>query len=193
MNYTLLGSQTSPFVRRIRMVMENIAFDFKELNIFETDDALTLNKYNPINQVPVLIHEELRILDSRHIFNYLNKIHKLQELSWDEENKLTMIEGALNSGVNLLLMKRSGMKIDEPYMFVNRQKERLDSVLDYLRPYTEDQALIEWNFITMTLYCFLDWGVYRGILNLDSRPECQKFLAHYKNKAIVEQTAIPKV
>ena len=193
MNYTLLGSQTSPFVRRIRMVMEGIPFDLKELNIFETDDALTLNKYNPINQVPVLVHEEQRILDSRHIFNYLNKIHKFQELSWDEENKLTIIEGALSSGINLLLMKRSGMKIDEPYMFVNRQKERLDSVLDYLRPYIEVQALTEWNFITMTLYCFLDWGVYRGILNLDSRPECQKFLDHYKNKAIVKQTAIPKV
>lgn len=193
MNYTLLGSQTSPFVRRIRMVMENIPFDFKELNIFETDDALTLNKYNPVNQVPVLIHEERRILDSRHIFNYLNKIHKFQELSWEEENQLTIIEGALNSGVNLLLMKRSGMKIDEPYMFVNRQKERLDSVLDFLKSHIDGPALNDWNFITMTLYSFLDWGVYRGILNLDLRPECINFLDHYKNKAIVQQTAIPKV
>ncbi len=193
MNYTLLGSQTSPFVRRIRMVMENIPFDFKELNIFETADALTLNKYNPVNQVPVLIHEERRILDSRHIFNYLNKIHKFQELSWEEENQLTIIEGALNSGVNLLLMKRSGMKIDEPYMFVNRQKERLDSVLDFLKSHIDGPALNDWNFITMTLYSFLDWGVYRGILNLDLRPECINFLDHYKNKAIVQQTAIPKV
>lgn len=193
MNYTLLGSLTSPFVRRIRMVMENIPYDLKELNIFETDDALTLNKYNPVNQLPVLINEEIKILDSRHIFNYLNKIYKLQEFSWEEENQLTIIEGALNSGINLLLMKRSGMKIDEPYMFINRQKERLDSVLDYLRPYIEGPALKDWNFITMTLYSFLDWGVYRGILNLDLRPECHNFLEHYKNKAIVQQTAIPKV
>lgn len=191
MAYTLIGSQTSPFVRRIRMLMENIPFEFKELNIFETEDALTLSKINPVNQIPVLMDGETKIWDSRQIFNYLNIIHKLHNIDWNDENTLTAVEGAMNSGVSLLLMKRSGMNIDEPYMFVNRQKERISSVISYMTPYMENEGLKEWTFITMTLYCFLDWARFRNITKLPEAAE--RFLAFHENKEIVKKTAIPKV
>lgn len=193
MAYTLIGSQTSPFVRRIRMLMEDVTYDFRELNIFETEDALTLNKINPVNQIPVLLSGEQPIWDSRQIFNYINLHHKLHNMDWNDENTLTAIEGAMNSGVTLLLMKRSGMNTQEPFMFVNRQKERIDSVLTYMKPYMENEGLKEWNFITMTLYSFLDWLIFRNIVSLDSRPECLKFLAAHADKEIVKSTAIPKV
>lgn len=193
MAYTLIGSKTSPFVRRIRMLMENIPYDFKELNIFETEDSITLNKVNPVNQVPVLLDGEEPIWDSRQIFNYINMRYKLHNMQWKDENTLTAIEGAMNSAVSLLLMKRSSMNTDEPYMFVNRQKERIESVLDYLKPYIENQGLKEWTFITMTIYCFLDWAKFRNLASFDHRPECQQFLAHHSDKNIVKLTEIPKV
>ncbi len=193
MAYTLIGSKTSPFVRRIRMLMENIPYEFKELNIFETDDSITLNKVNPVNQVPVLLDGEEPIWDSRQIFNYINMRYKLHNMEWKDENTLTAIEGAMNSAVSLLLMKRSNMNVDEPYMFVNRQKERIESVLDYLKPYIENQGLKEWTFITMTIYCFLDWAKFRNLASFDHRPECQKFLVHHSDKNIVKLTEIPKV
>lgn len=193
MNYVLLGSQTSPFGRRIRMLMENIPYEYKEINVFDTEDGLSLNKINPVNQIPVLLDGDLKIWDSRQIFNYLNFIHKLQNMSWEDENTLTAIDGAMNSAVSLLLMKRSGIKTEEPYMFVNRQKERMDSVLDYLKPYLEKEALTEWNFITMSIYCYLDWALFRNLITIDNRPECQKFLDTHSEKIIVKTTQIPKV
>lgn len=191
MAYTLIGSQTSPFVRRIRLLMETVPYEFKELNIFETEDALTLNKVNPVNQIPVLLDGERAIWDSRQIFNYLNSLHKLHNMSWEDENTLTAIEGAMNSGVALLLMKRSGMNISEPYMYVNRQKERIDSVVTYMKPYLEGEGVKEWTFITMTLYAFLDWARFREIFTLP--PEAVKFLETHANRIIVQKTAIPKV
>jgi glutathione S-transferase len=193
MAYTLIGSKTSPFVRRIRMLMEHIAYDFKELNIYETEDGVQLNKINPVNQIPVLVDGEEPIWDSRQIFNYINIQFKLHNMHWHDENLLTLVEGAMNAGVTLFLMKRSGMNTDEPYMYVNRLKERIDSVLTYMKPYMENEGLREWNFITMSLYCFLDWAKFRNVVNLQDRPECEKFLAHYANKEIVQKTEIPKV
>lgn len=193
MSYILIGSQTSPYVRRLRLLMENIPFEFKELNIFETEDALTLNKVNPINQVPVLLDNDQKIWDSRQIFNYLSLKHKLEQLNLEEQNLLTATESALNSGITLFLMKRSGMNIDEPFMYINRQKERIESVLDYLKPYIQNEGLKDWNFITMTLYCFLDWGTFRGILQLANRPECKLFLETHAHRNIVQKTQIPKV
>jgi glutathione S-transferase len=193
MSYTLVGSLTSPFVRRLRLVMENIPFTMKEINIFETEDGLELNRINPINQIPVLLDDETPIWDSRHIFNYLNKKYAIHEMTLEMENNLTAIDSALSSAITLFLMKRSGMDITESYMFINRQKERIDSVLDYLKPYIETKACTEWNFVTISLYAFLDWGSFRGMVDLSNRPECTKFLEAHANREIVKSTSIPKV
>lgn len=193
MGYTLIGSYPSPFVRRIRMLMENISFEFKELNIYEAEGGLELNKINPINQIPVLLDGNKKIWDSRVIFNYLNLHHKLENIDWDDENNISAIDGALNAGVALRLMKVSGININEPYMIVNRHKERIESVLEYLNPYITGEGLKEWNFLTMSIYSFLDWAVYREIMTLDHRPECVKFMAAHAHRPIVQATQIPKV
>jgi len=192
MAYTLYGSKTSPFVRRLRVLMENTPYDFKELSIFEGQDAITLNKINPLNQIPVLVDGEQNIWDSRVIFNHLNSKHHFQKMGLDEENLLTAIDGAMNSGVSLLLMKRSGINTNEPFMYVQRQKERIESVLDYLKPFIQDRGLKTWDFHSMSLYCFLDWATFRELISIEHRPDCQNFLKHYQEKPILISTQIPK-
>ena len=193
MGYVLYGSKTSPFVRRIRLVLDQLPYEFKEINLFEGQDAINLNKVNPINQIPVLVDRANTIWDSRQIFNYLNAIHRFSNIDWMDENQLTALDGAMNSGVALLLLKRSGINIDEQIMYVVRQKDRIESVLDYLKPYIENVALKNWNFHSISLYCFLDWAIFRGIIKIDQRPECQNFLDTYKNLPSVINTQIPKV
>lgn len=192
MSYILYGSKTSPFVRRIRIMMENTPYEFRELNIFEGQDAIDLNKINPINQIPVLVDGENTIWDSRVIFNYLNSIHRYQNMDWQDENLLTAIDGAISSAVSLLMLRRSGINIQEPYMYIVRQKDRIESILDYLRPYITDVALKEWNFHTISLYCFLDWALFRDLIKIDHRPECLALVEKYKTKTIVIDTQIPQ-
>ncbi|MGE3608654.1 MAG: glutathione S-transferase family protein [Bacteriovoracaceae bacterium] len=192
MTYTLYGSHTSPFVRRMRMLLEFIPYEFKEMNIFETQDAVTLNKINPINQIPVLTDGDQTIWNSRVIFNYLNSKHSFQKMSWDDENLLTAIEGAMEAGVALLMLKRSGINTDEQLMYVARQKDRIESVLDYLKPYITGPAMNDWNFQTMSLYSFLDWGQFRNIFSIEHRPECRKFMEIHSHREIINKTQIPK-
>ena len=193
MAYILYGSKTSPFVRRIRVLLEKIPYELKEMNIYEGQDSVDLNKLNPVNQIPVLVDGANTIWDSRQIFNYLNSLHRFQNMDWQDENLLTAIDGAMNAGVALFLMKRSGINIHEPFMYIQRQKERIDSVLDYLKPFMSGQGLENWDFHSISLYCFIDWASIRGIITLENRPECQSFLDHHKNKKILTLTEIPKV
>lgn len=174
------------------MLLEKNPYEFKELNLFEGQDSIELNKINPINQVPILVDGENTIWDSRQIFNYLNSLHRFQNMDWKDENNLTAIEGAMSSGVALLLMKRSGINTNEPYMYVQRQKDRIESILDYLKPCISDHCLNVWDFHTMSLYSFLDWATFRGIIYIDNRPECQILLNKYKDINIVTHTEIPK-
>ncbi len=193
MSYALYGSKTSPFVRRIRLLMESIPYTFKEMNIFEGPDAAALRQINPINQIPVLTDGDLTVWDSRQIFNYLNAIHKIQNLDWQDENLLTAIDGAMNAGVSVLLMKRSGIDTTSPLMYVQRQKDRMESILDYIEPLLTSEPLDHWNFHSMSLYCFLDWAIFRELINLKARPTFLAFLETHHSKAIVVATQIPKV
>ena len=66
MNYILYGSKTSPFVRRIRMILETLPYEFKELDIFGADKEL-IKTINPINQIPVLLLPFLSMLSRLYV------------------------------------------------------------------------------------------------------------------------------
>jgi hypothetical protein len=76
---------------------------------------------------------------------------------------------------------------------MNRQKERIDSVIKHMTPYMKESGREEWNFITMSLYSFLDWARFREIIQPEKYPEVVSFLEAHATKAIVNKTAIPKV
>ena len=194
MSYTLIGSLTSPYVRRMRMVMENIPYALKELNIYDNaEGAEYLHKVNPVHQVPVLVDGDQSIWDSRVIFRYLNEKHKMETLSWEQENMLTAVEGALNSGIALFLKtKRSDMAIDKSKLVFQRHLDRMKSVLDYLKPHLASPAAKDWNFVNMTIYSTIDWMQFREMMDFSDRPECQKFLNLHSHRPVVTQTQIPK-
>lgn len=192
MSYTLYGSKTSPFVRRVRMILGELPYELKELNPYEGQDAIDLNKINPINQIPVFTHNEITLWDSRQIFNYLNNIHHFQKMQWQDENLLTAIEGMMNAGIALMQLRRSGINLDTDLMFVNRSKERIESILEYLKPFMTSDGLTTWNFHSMSIYCFIEWAIFREIISIENRPICQKFIEAHKHRAVVSLTQIPR-
>jgi glutathione S-transferase len=192
MSYTIIGSAPSPYVRKIRMLLEGKEFTFKELDIYGPAGAAELHRVTPIHLIPVLLDGERKIYDSRVIFNYLNMIHRFENFDWDDENLLSIIDGGISAAVNLLLMKRSGLPVEAPSMFVDRQKERVESVLDYMTEFAKGEGLVKWNFLSISLYSFLDWAVFRGLFTLEKRPELQKFLEAHAQRPAVLNTQIPK-
>ena len=52
----LIGSNTSPYVRRLRLWLEGINYEFAALNIFEGEGRDTLKSHNPALRVPMLIN-----------------------------------------------------------------------------------------------------------------------------------------
>ena len=192
MAYILYGSQTSPYVRKLRILLHSIKYDFKEMAIFEKTDAEILNKINPINQVPVLKDGELTIWDSRQIFNYLNAIHRFQNMTWEDENLLTAIDGMIGASLNLVLLKRSGFDTNEDKLFFNRQRDRIKSIETYLASYLSGKGLTEWNYHSISLYCYFDWAIYRGLVKPEENPIAVKFLNAHKNREDVKATFIPE-
>jgi glutathione S-transferase len=194
MNYTLIGSLTSPYVRKIRLLLHGTPFELKVVNYLEEAGNEYLKSVNPVNKLPVLLDGEKIILDSRVIYNYLSKKNKWTELTLDEENILTAIDGAMDSSVNLFMLRRGGMDLSVPNALIQRQMERVPHILNYLTPWVktlDEKNPAHWNFLSMSLYSYLYWVEFREMYNLNDHPVLKEFLEKFKNSPGVAESTIP--
>lgn len=193
MKYTLIGSSTSPYVRKLRLLLMQIGhYDFKSINYLEKADSDYLKSINPINQIPILIDDNQTIFDSRVIYNHLTKKHSLKALSIDEENILSAIDAAMDTSINLFSLRRGGLDLNAHNAYIERQKERVPLILNFLTSWMQSldsKNPAHWNFLTMSLYSYLHWGVFREIVSLADFPEAKTFLEKFKNAPGVAETS----
>jgi glutathione S-transferase len=192
--YTLIGSTTSPYVRKLRLLFadKKVAYEFKAINYLEENDALFLKNINPINKIPILLIDGKPLYDSRVIYNYLSQENICPKLSIEEENILSAIDAAMDSSINLFSLRRGGLDLkncNNPY--IKRQEDRVYLILDYLLPWIKKEST-SWNFLTMSLYSYIYWGQFREILSLESYPEFNTFLEKNTNRPGIIETDIPR-
>ncbi|MBL4899459.1 MAG: glutathione S-transferase N-terminal domain-containing protein [Colwellia sp.] len=188
----LIGSTTSPFVRRLRLyfIQLNITnFDFVNLDIFaSSDDRKVLTDNNPAQKVPTLVDEGQCIYDSRVIFRYLSEKYQQPSLTWPQENLLTLIDAANDSLVSLLLLKRSGFDTSEDQFFFNLQHERVVKIFSVLTQAVNDGEFEQWHYPAICLYCLLDWTEFRQLYDFNPFADLVEFHRINTNKAGVKDT-----
>ena len=160
----LIGSTTSPYVRRIRLLLSDEPYEFINLDIYgEGRDEL--RRTNPTLKIPVLIDGDQELYDSRVIARYLGQKLGLDALTWDQENQLTLIDGANDSAVTMLLSERSGIDTSQDAMFYNLQRERIMTTLRTLSAMVEAGQFEQWNYSAICLYCLVDWLDFRELVD----------------------------
>lgn len=184
----LFGSVSSPFVRRLRLLLVSQPYEFISLNIFETAGRETLVQLNPTRKVPMLQDGELVIFDSGVIFRYLCQKLQLPALSWADENRLTMINAVNDSLVELLLCQRSGFDTNSDKLFFNLQHERVVGTLQVLEQQAATGQFTDWDYLAISLYSLLDWVEFRQLADLKPYPALQQFMQRTKDRAGVAQT-----
>lgn len=172
----LYGSQTSPYVRRIRLLLADTPYDFIKLDIFTGADRDKLAAINPTLRIPMLEDDNEVIFDSGVIYRYLTAKQRLAPLSWYQENQLTVINAVNDSLVMLLQCSRSGFDTAEDKLFFNLQKERVATCLYVLEQQAENAEFSQWNYIAMALYSLIDWTLFRQLVELDDYPALLAFV-----------------
>lgn len=173
----LYGSQSSPFVRRLRLLLADLSYEFISMNIFESADREKLIKLNPARKVPMLQDGDRVIFDSGVIYRYLSAKFGFAPLSWDEENTLTLINAVNDSLVEMLLCQRSGFDTNDNKLFFNLQRERTDAVLKVLEQKAQAGEFVQWNYLAMSLFALLDWAKFRNLADLSAFSALNAFMA----------------
>lgn len=186
----LLGSTTSPFVRRIRIwaTLNNLPIDFINLDIFSEQDRQTMIAHNPARKIPVLIDHDFTLCDSNSIIRYLLEKADQPLLSWQQENYLTIINACNDSLVEILLCQRSGFDTNSDKLFFNLQNERIVETLAYLNTHLSEPVFKSCEYLNISLYCLLDWIRFRELTDFSQLNNLVDFYHKFADKAAVQQT-----
>ena len=189
----LLGSTTSPFVRRLRLYslqLDIADFEFVPLDIFaNSEDRKLLTEKNPAQKVPALIDDEQCIYDSRVIFRYLSDKFQQPSLTWRQENLLTLIDAANDSLISLFLLKKSGLDTNEDLFFFNLQHERVEKTFLALEDSVNNGEFEQWHYPAICLYCLLDWVALRQVYDFTHLVNLIEFQRANANHVGVTETA----
>ncbi len=193
----LYGHDTSPYVRRVRVLLAEKGLPFtRDSDSWNNPNAAVL-RLNPMLRVPALVDGEQALLDSKVIAAYLYDrfpqppppppagLLPLQptlwhpEQRWDDENTLLTIDSAVDSAVNLFLLELDGIPAEKsPYLA--RQYERVKTCLTWVENKLAGRTTFHAGVFTqleIALLCALQWMQFRNRYPVADHPGLIHFVA----------------
>jgi glutathione S-transferase len=204
----LFGHDTSPYVRRARILLAEKALPFERDPAGWVAPSEEFARLNPLMRVPALLHDGQAILDSRLIAVYLYDRFPapppgptaghapLQATLWsaghryDDENVLGAVDAALDSAINVFLMEQDGVSPSaSPYL--TRQTKRIARCLGFLDDLLAGKLTLHegvFSFTDITLVCALDWMTFRNRYDVTQHANLVRFLAAHRDRPSLRST-----
>jgi glutathione S-transferase len=133
----LYGTITSPYVRRVRVVAEELGLAYELLDTASEPGQASLRAKSPIWKVPAAEIEGQLVYDSHAISELLLERAGPGPLApWrlddvEARNVLNVIDGALDALINVFYLRKEGVAVDAvPYL--KKQQERAKASLSWL-------------------------------------------------------------
>jgi len=135
----LIGSLTSPYVRKVRIVLAEKKIDYE----FELDSPWSADskiaEVNPLGKVPVLILDDSTVLfDSRVIVEYIDSVAPNNKLMPESNRERAEVKrwGAVADGIcdaaGLVFIERKRPEAKQSADWIERQLEKITRGLDYM-------------------------------------------------------------
>jgi len=132
----LIGSLSSPFVRKVRVVMSEKRIDYEFVIDLPSDPATRVPEFNPLGKVPVLITDDgTRLFDSPVIVEYLDSISPVARLIPEPARQRIQVrrwealaDGILDAAVLLVQESRRPTELQSEAV-IARQRAKIDRTL----------------------------------------------------------------
>lgn len=201
---TIIGSLTSPFVRIVRAMCEELQLPYEmDLTVFfgkqNEGQKQHISNHNPLMRVPVLVDGEQEILDSRIILGHLLKHPEAKPLAdfrtafpidINEENRLSVIYGVIDAGVLCFILRNLHPEIKPDTGYLVQSQRRIEQGLKWL---DADEALgSSFGIPELALICGLEWGAKRETIDWQDFKRLQTIHEQFKDRPSLFKTRIPE-
>lgn len=188
----LYGSTTSPYVRRLRLLLADTDYEFESVNVFGADRE-ELKKINPTLKIPMFKDPKLKgtdvLYDSGLVYRYLVEQYGFGALTFAEQNVLAVIDACSDSLVNMMIMRRSDIDTSQDKLYYNIQRERQQVSFDMLEQEVAKGTFSNWNYLSMSLVVLVEWAQFRSLYDFSSYPYLLGFVAESQQQKAVIATA----
>ncbi len=196
----LYGSRTSPYVRKVSIVMieKRIECEFVEDNVWGADTKVTL--YNPLTKVPVLVLDDgMALYDSRVIVEYLDGVTPVSRLIPDGGRERALVkrwealgDGITDAGITVFL-ERKREQGAQSKDWITRQLGKVDFAIAAAAREMGDREYCYGLSLTLadiSLACGLLWLEFRmpEIQWRANHPNLKKWVEHLETMASFADT-----
>lgn len=192
----LFGTATSPYVRRVRIVLHELGRPYQLVDTSEPAGQALMRDLNPLWKVPTLRLDGRVLFDSTVILRQLLKTFGHASLAvHDADNVevgqvLTVTDGALDALINAFYLKKEGVSDQTPYL--QKQAARARAALEWLESEVHGPWLARthrFGLPEIGLITALDWMIFRKAYPVDRHPRLVEFLKQHQGRQSVISTA----
>lgn len=163
----LIGTVTSPYTRKVRVVLAEKRMECEFLVDAPNTENSTIIQYNPLGKIPALVlDDESTLFDSRVIAEYLDSASPGNRLIPEEKRPRIQVrrwealaDGCTDAAIAVLMEKRRPVEQQLPE-WITRQQGKVDRALQMM---ADDLAAKNWctgDFFTLAdiaVGCCLAW------------------------------------
>lgn len=163
----LIGTTTSPYTRKVRVVLAEKRMECAFVVDVPNSDSSTVTQYNPLGKIPVLVlDDDSTLFDSRVIAEYLDNASPGNRLIPEEKRPRIQVrrwealaDGCTDAAIAVLMEKRRPVEQQLPE-WITRQQGKVDRALQMM---ADDLAAKTWctgDFFTLAdiaVGCCLGW------------------------------------
>lgn len=170
----LIGSNTSPFVRKVRVVMAEKKLDYQYVLDDVWGDAAQVSQFNPLGKVPCLLMEGGESLyDSRVIVEYLDTLSPVGKLIPNvgrERAEVKTLEALADGMLDAAILARmentwkGRTKAQRSAAWTDRQMQKVDASLIAMSAALGDKAFlmgVHMSLADIAVGCALGWLDFR--------------------------------
>ncbi len=178
----LYGSYTSPYVRHCRALLDYFQLSYE---LVPTDQSQS-HKLVATKRVPFLQDGDISLTDSASIIRYIReKAGSKFCKNVIDLDQFCLVNTALDSAANLFYLEKFGLDPSNND-YTQRQQERIYSTLDELEKLHLDFDID--NDACLRLACFIDWALFRHLLDFDNYPRLLGLLGQANDHSVFAQT-----
>lgn len=189
----LYGSFTSPYVRRLRILLGEHDYEFIDAPTSTPKGRALLSQVNPTMKIPMFEDEGKVLCDSGLIAQYLHNKLDIPALSYHDLNILKIIDAITDSYIQLFLLSCSGFDTSESKMYFNLQRERIERSFSFLENSISTGIITSsnWNYMTISLVTSIEWLMKRQLHDFSDLPALSGFYNELKLRDDMLSTQIP--